>query len=83
MKLAREAKKLSQSADVSDSIAPIETPMETPIAAPAEAETETPKEAPKQLDLKSILDRLERQDAEIAALKSKDEDKFIKKEKYK
>lgn len=83
MKLAREAKKLSQSADVSDSIAPIETPSETPMEAPAEAVTETPKEAPKQLDLKSILDRLERQDAEIAALKTKDKDKFFKKEKYK
>jgi hypothetical protein len=69
MKLAKEAKKLAQPADVSDSIAPIETPMETPTVAPAEAVTVEPKQAPKQPDLKAILERMERQDAEISALK--------------
>lgn len=78
MKLAREAKKLEQSTNISNTITPIETHNEAPVKAvvtePVKAE---------QPNLKAILERMERQDAEIAHLKLKNEDGFIKKEKYK
>jgi hypothetical protein len=64
MKLAREAKKLEQSTNISNTITPIETHNEAPVKAvvtePVKAE---------QPNLKAILERMERQDAEIAHLK--------------
>ena len=82
MKLAREAKQLTpKAADVSDTIAPIEVPTDEVVQQPQEAQSTPPQES--SIDLKAILARMERQDKEIEALKAKEEDKFIKKEKYK
>lgn len=81
MKLAREAKQLTpKAADVSENIAPIEVPTDV-VQRPQEAQSTPKKES--SIDLKAILARMERQDEEIAALKIKEEDRFIKKEKYK
>jgi hypothetical protein len=90
MKLAREAKKLEQSTNISNTITPIETHNEAPVKAvkavktvkaePVKAEpivTEPIVAEPvvtepvkaEQPNLKAILERMERQDAEIAHLK--------------
>jgi len=76
MKLAREAKKLEQSTNISNTITPIETHNEAPVKAVVTEPVVTEPVKAEQPNLKAILERMERQDAEIAHLKLKKRRRF-------